>query len=107
MRASLPLDQQCRLAGLPVPETELRFAPPRRFRFDYAWPDHQLAAEVDGAIWTGGRHTRGVGFERDMEKLNLALLHGWRVARFSTSMVADGRALGVLEQLLKENPTCL
>ena len=101
MRASLPLDQQCRLAGLPVPVTEVRFAPPRRFRFDFAWPDHQLAAEVDGAIWTGGRHTRGAGVERDCEKYNLALLHGWRVARFSVAMVRDGRALATLSQLLK------
>lgn len=102
MRASLPLDQQCRLAGLPVPVPEVRFAPTRRFRFDWAWPDHgKLACEIDGAIWTGGRHTRGAGFERDMEKLNLALLHGWRVARFSVAMVRDGRALATLSQLLK------
>ncbi len=100
-RAVLPLDRQCLVAGLAMPQPEYRFCPPRRFRFDYAWPEHLLAAEVDGAIWVQGRHTRGAGVEADMEKFNLALEHGWRVARFSTAMVADGRALATLERLLK------
>lgn len=99
---ALPLDLQCQLAGLPAPVKELVFAKPRRFRFDFAWPDRKLAAEVDGAVWSGGRHTRGAGVESDCEKVNLALALGWRVARFSTGMVRDGRALHTLETLLRQ-----
>ena len=100
--ASLPLDRQCQLAGLPKPETEYMFArPERRWRFDYAWPSLLISAEVDGAVYTQGRHVRGKGFENDMEKLNEALIRGWRVLRFSTGMVNDGRALTVLERALK------
>lgn len=100
-RIALPLDRQCDLAGLDVPIREYRFAPPRRFRFDYAWLSRWLAAEVDGAVWILGRHSRGAGIESDCEKVNLAIERGWTVARFTTGMVADGRALATLERLLK------
>jgi len=100
--AVLPLDRQIQLAGLPTPETEHYFARPRKWRFDFAWPDRSIAIEVDGAVYSGGRHTRGKGYENDMEKLNEAVLRGWRVLRFSTGMVNDGRALGVVERLFQE-----
>jgi len=98
---NLPLDRQCQAAHLPIPIREHRFAPPRRFRFDFAWPEYQLAAEVDGAVWTGGRHARGAGIESDCEKFNLAIVNGWKVCRFTVGMVADGRALNTLERLLR------
>jgi len=100
-RAVLSLDQQCKAAGLPEPIREYRFCATRKFRFDYAWEFLKLAAEVDGSIWTGGRHSRGAGIESDCEKVNLAVELGWQVCRFTTSMVADGRALNTLQRLLK------
>ena len=94
------LKQQCQLTGLPVPEAEFRFAPPRRWRFDLVFHPQRLAVEIEGAIWQGGRHTRGAGFEKDAEKYAEALIRGWRVLRVSTGMVRDGRALGFLERAL-------
>ena len=85
-------------AGLPAPIREYCFAPPRRWRFDLAWPSLRLALEIEGGVWTGGRHVRGVGFERDAEKYNAATLAGWRVLRVTTGMIRDGRALAMLEQ---------
>lgn len=41
---------------------EHRFHPARRWRFDFAWPELLFAVEVEGGIWTGGRHNRGSGF---------------------------------------------
>jgi hypothetical protein len=67
--------------GAPLPEAEFRFHPVRRWRFDYAWPAHKLALEVEGGVWTGGRHTRGAGFVKDMEKYNEAAAAGWRLIR--------------------------
>jgi hypothetical protein len=66
---------------LPSPVIEYRFDPDRRWRFDYAWLAEMVALEVEGGIWTGGRHTRGAGFLRDMEKYNRAVCLGWRVLR--------------------------
>lgn len=62
--------------GLPPPVPEYRFASPRRWRFDYAWPDLRLALEVEGGTWTGGRHVRGHGYERDCEKYGEAVVLG-------------------------------
>ncbi len=67
--------------GLPAPVTELVFHPTRKWRFDYAWPAFKVALEVEGGVWTGGRHTRGSGFVKDLEKYNAAACLGWRIIR--------------------------
>lgn len=71
----------CKARGLGVPVAELRFAPPRRWRFDYSWEDSKVALEVEGGVWTGGRHVRGAGYVADMDKYNAAALAGWIVLR--------------------------
>ena len=65
-------------AGIPEPVTEHRFAPPRRWRMDYAWPDAKLALEVQGGIWTRGRHSRPAALLKEWEKLNTGAAMGWR-----------------------------
>ena len=60
---------------------EYRFHPKRLWRFDYAIPEHKVALEVEGGVWTGGRHIRAQGFLGDMEKYNTATLMGWKVLR--------------------------
>lgn len=90
-------------AGLPDPDVEYPFAKPRRWRFDLAWPRLKLAVEVEGGTWTAGRHSRGAGYEADVEKYNEATLLGWRVLRVTTDMVADGRALAVVQRAFAES----
>jgi len=92
-----------RAAKLPPPVREFRFHPTRKWRFDFAWPDCRIALEIDGATWTGGRHTRGAGFEADAEKLNEAAMLGWRVFRATRTMVKNGYALRLLESVLWED----
>jgi very-short-patch-repair endonuclease len=82
----------CKCLLLPVPEKEYRFHPTRRWRFDYAFPLTMLAIEIDGGAFSGGRHTRGAGFVKDMEKLNEAAILGWRVLRFTPDQVKRGLA---------------
>ena len=67
--------------GLQSPVAEYQFAPPRRWRFDFAFPAQRLAVEFDGGQWViaGGRHNR----DSDREKLNAAAAMGWRVLRYS------------------------
>lgn len=60
---------------------EYQFHPKRKWRFDYAIPEHKIALEVEGGVWTYGRHTRPQGFLGDIEKYNTATLMGWRVFR--------------------------
>lgn len=89
-----------RAFGVPF-ETEHRFAPPRRYRWDLAFPERMVAVEVDGATWTGGRHTTGRGHQTDCEKRNLGTLMGWRIFTFSTSMIRDGAHMDVLSKALE------
>lgn len=72
------------------PVREYRFAPPRRWRFDFAYPKRKIAVEIEGGAWTGGAHTRGKHFESDCEKYNTAVVMGWRVFRFTGGMVESG-----------------
>lgn len=60
---------------------EFRFHPKRLWRFDYAFPQLKIAIEVEGGVWTKGRHTRGSGFTKDMEKYNAAAVQGWTLIR--------------------------
>ena len=83
---------QVRASGLPEPVAEYRFAPPRRWRFDFAWPGVAVAVEIEGGVWSGGRHTTGAGFTADCEKYNRAVLLGWRVLRFTSRHLEDGSA---------------
>ena len=69
----------CRQSGLPEPHYEYVFAPPRKWRFDVAFPSALLAIEVQGGIWTHGRHTRGAALLKEHEKLNRAAELGWRI----------------------------
>jgi very-short-patch-repair endonuclease len=94
---------QCRLAGLPVPAREHRFWPGRRFAFDLAWPDRRLAVEIDGGVWTQGRHTRGKGYTRDCVKLAEAAIRGWSVIRVTTDQVTSGQAVEWVRRFLERH----
>lgn len=93
---------QVKAYRLVVPEREYRFHSTRRWRFDFAWPNVKLAVEVEGATWTNGRHTRGAGYESDCEKYNTATLAGWKVLRFTSSMVKSGMAIQIIKQALED-----
>jgi uncharacterized protein YecE (DUF72 family) len=77
-------------AQLPAPVRELRFAPPRLWRFDFAWPDRQIAVEIEGGVFVRGGHSRGVDFTDDCEKYDIAALLGWRVYRFTVKQFESG-----------------
>lgn len=94
------LPEQCAWAGLPVPVAEFCFALPRRWRFDWAWPERKVAVEQDGGLWKYGRHNRPAGAIKDMEKLNRAEALGWTVLRFTPDQVRNGTALNVLREVL-------
>lgn len=97
------LSAQIHLAGLPTPDREAVVIPGRKFRFDFAWPAHQLLLEVQGGTFARGRtgHSSGMGINRDCEKNNLAVLAGWRVLSVDAKHVASGQALRWLQQALQ------
>ena len=76
------------------PDGELQPLDGRDISLDAAWPTSKVAVEIDGGNWMVrrakrgnyipvGRHTK----DEDYEKLNLLVLAGWRVLRFTPAML--------------------
>lgn len=82
-------------------EREYRFAPPRRWRADFAVPDRRLLIEVQGGHWVSGRHNRGSGYAADLERQNAAQLAGWIVLQYTTDMVKSGEAIAQVMEYIQ------
>jgi len=107
--ANLLLEKHLDELGLRF-RTEVKFCDGRKWRFDYLiaptlvqrshWPTHVgvIAVEIEGSVYTHGRHTRGKGFEADCEKYNWATRLGYTVLRFSTGQVLRGEAKKFLQE---------
>ena len=89
-------------ARLPEPEREYHF---NQWRFDFAWPESQVAVEIDGGRWMtgGGRHAT----DADHWKITSATATGWRVLQITVTMFrADPwRVLKLLEATLALSQT--
>ena len=72
--------------GCPL-ETQYRFDPERRWRFDFAHPATKVAIEIDGGEFVQGAHSRGARMAADCEKRNEARLQGWIVFTLTGGMV--------------------
>ncbi|MFA7296293.1 MAG: DUF559 domain-containing protein [Dehalococcoidia bacterium] len=68
---------------------EYQYVPGRKFRADFAWPRQRLIVEINGGVFGGRAHGSVQGILMDMERGNLATLHGWRVLRFLPKDVTD------------------
>lgn len=82
----------------------MKFHPRRKWRFDLAWQTNDLmrnlAVEVDGGGFVNGRHSRGLGIEKDAEKFAEAACLGWTVIRVTPRQVQNGQAVKWVTQLL-------
>jgi hypothetical protein len=99
---------------------EYKFHPKRKWRFDYAFPDIKVALEIEGGLFhktrymdkrtgqmkevTGGRHTTGSGYLKDMEKYNTATLMGWKVLRCTPGQLLTAGLSMVLHCYGKHKP---
>jgi len=96
------LNFQLRAVGISGFLPEVLFAQHigRRWRFDLASRLDMVAVEIEGGIWTRGRHTRGDGYLKDMEKYNAATVMGWRLIRVTPQQVDSGEALKLIQSAL-------
>lgn len=105
------LAAQIKLAGLPEPVREYRFAPLRRWRLDYFWPVHSSSSramwisgtgvEVQGGLHVKGRHVQGASLEKEYEKLNAAAEAGIAVYFATAKTIKSGEFLNLLERVLR------
>lgn len=87
--------------GIETPQAEWMFHPTRKWRFDYGWIKQKIAVEIDGGVWSRGRHTRGSGYVKDMEKMNEATRLGWRVFKFQPKDLKNGVAQAFIKQVME------
>ena len=66
---------------------EYQFHDTRKWRFDFALTDWFIGIEVEGGIFSQGRHTRGKGYTNDLLKYNAAVTLGWLVLRYTTAQI--------------------
>ena len=100
--------------GVPLPQIEYSFAPPRRWRADYCWPNERVIVERDGGLFRGGRrpgtglggHSSVGGILRDMEKSNAAQLFGYIFLRFTVQQLTNGEALPIIRAALARRINC-
>ena len=102
----------CLAHGLAEPVDEFQFAPPRKYRFDWCWPERHIALEIEGGLFGVGPpckvcgrrgpagHISTTGLLRDVGKYNLAAIHGWRIIRCTPSEVKDGSVFATLSQAM-------
>jgi hypothetical protein len=94
--------------GLPAPVTEWVFAPPRKWRADYAWVDQKVIVEKQGGVYRGGRrggtklggHSSVQGLRRDWEKATAAQLAGFLYLQFTPQQLDSGEVLPTLTRIL-------
>jgi len=72
---------------MPAPQPEYRFHSCRKWRIDYAWSDVKLAVELEGGVYSRGRHVRPKGFLGDIEKYNMLTELGWHLLRYQPKKV--------------------
>ncbi len=79
---------------------EYQFNPDRKWKADFHLIGTKILIEVEGGIWSNGRHTRGKGYLGDMEKYNSAQELGYSVYRYSTEQVKSGKAIEEIKRLV-------
>ena len=83
--------------NIPAPIPEYQFLVNRKFRIDYAWPEYLVGMEIEGGIYSGGRHITPKGFINDMEKYNLMNEHGWNLLRYAPKKIDYLQILKTIE----------
>ena len=90
-----------RQLGGPELAREYRFHPARKWRADYCHTATKTIVELEGGIFSGGRHSRGGrSFLADIDKYNAAAMLGYTVLRLGTGQV-DAAHVGEIVECVK------
>lgn len=93
----------CRAHHFPAYVREHRFAPPRRWRLDFAWPELLIGIEIEGGIYTPGHHhANGKQIELDHEKRNAATAAGWAILYFGPAAIRRADYVPLLNDLIQK-----
>lgn len=87
---------------LKLPVREYKFCSYRRWRSDFCWIEERIIFEIEGGIFSRGRHIQSIGFIKDCEKYNMASLLGYRIFRIIPAQVKNGEGISLLISALQE-----
>lgn len=96
---ALQFEAMWRLLGGPELEREFQFCPDRKWRVDYLHLPTKIIIELEGGVFSGGRHVRSKGFIEDAFKYNAASLMGYRLIRIGTGMVTPNYLQQIIDGL--------
>ena len=77
----------CKIFPRQLIQCQYKFHPTRKWKFDVANPFYKIAIEVNGAIWTNGRHSRGSGLVKEYEKMRAAAALHWYVFAYDPKSI--------------------
>jgi very-short-patch-repair endonuclease len=86
---------------IPPPIAEYKFHPTRKWRIDFAFPEIKLAIEIEGAVWSFGRHNHPSGFIKDIEKYNALTELGWHLLRYQPKKIDFNQIKIVYDNLVQ------
>lgn len=106
----------CKAHGLPPGIPEYQFMPGRKWAFDWmfqcpdqflggrrrGWLYERVGLEIQGALFTEGRHTRGAALLEEYEKLNTAQILGYKIILVTPDQVETGEAFTLVKRALFE-----
>jgi hypothetical protein len=79
---------------------QYRFAPPRRYTWDFADADRRIGIDVQGGIWKRkSAHAGGTAIANDCAKLCLATILGWKVFHLIDKTINDANLAAIADTI--------
>ena len=91
--------------GGPELTPEFRFHPTRKWQLDYYHAETMTAIELEGGIFSGGRHSRAKGMQGDCDKYNAAAAIGITVFRLTTGQITRERVEAIMQAISQRQNT--
>lgn len=76
---------------------EYKFCTERKWRLDFFIPAFRLGIEIQGGVYSGGRHVRSNGYLKDMEKYNSLTLHGIGLFQFTIIEISKRKHIELIK----------
>lgn len=91
--------------GIPIPVSEYKFHPVRKWRMDFCWVDYGVFLEVQGGLFVQGRHSRGAAMLKEFEKTNAASEMGYRMLLCQPKDLCSTTTIETIRKTLAYIPT--
>ncbi len=75
---------------------EYKFCKERKWKIDYYLPELNVAIEVEGGVWSGGRHINPKGFLNDIDKYNAITMAKIQLLRIDTDRLNSAYFKGLI-----------